>query len=260
MKVLSMNLNTYQEDQQFEKFMRIAKKIVDEDVDVVLFCEAGQSLMSPYIEGDIRKDNAIKIICDKVNELLGTQIYRFKWDMVHFGFKIYEEGLAIMSKHSLENIQSCYITKTSDHFTFKSRKVLKATIKNIDFYSCHMGWEDDENEPFSYQLHQLDQYVKDVSMNRLAIIGGTFNNDVKTKSYQDIINLGYIDLYRKANPEGMYEDTLILPEGYQKEDSYRLDYIFSNKNQITIKNVKYLFEKTDRVSDHVAILIEFEAA
>lgn len=260
MKVLSINLNTYQEDRQFDKFMKIAQKIVDEAIDVVLFCEAGQSLMSPYIEGDIRQDNAIKIICDKVNELLGTQVYKFKWEMVHFGFKIYEEGVAIMSKYPLENIASTYITKTSDHFTFKSRKVIKATIQNIDFYACHMGWEDDEVEPFAYQLSELHRFIQQESKDRLAIIGGTFNNDVKTKSYQEVIRAGYIDLYANANPEGMYDETLILPDGFHKEDTYRLDYIFASKKDVTIKKANYLFEKDDRVSDHVAILVDIEAA
>ena len=85
--------------------MRIANEIVSRNIDVVIFCEAGQSLMSNYVEGDIRKDNAVKIICDKANELLGAQVYKFKWEMVHFGFKIYEEGVAIMSKHPLEKIE-----------------------------------------------------------------------------------------------------------------------------------------------------------
>lgn len=259
MKVLSLNLNTYQEDRQFDKFMAIAKKIIDESIDIVLFCEAGQSLMSPYVEGEIRQDNAIKIICDKVNELLGTQVYRFCWEMVHFGFKVYEEGVAIMAKHPIENIQSSYITKTSDHFTFKSRKVIKATINNIDFYSCHMGWEDDENEPFAYQLNKLNNYINENSKDRLAIIGGTFNNDVKTKSYQDVIKAGYTDLYVKANPNGMYDETLIVPYGYQKHDTYRLDYIFSNRSTVNIKQAKYVFEENERVSDHVGILVEFEA-
>ena len=190
MRVLSINLNTYQEEKQFDKFMNIANEIVNRNIDVVLFCEAGQSLMSKCIEGDIRKDNAVKIICDKVNEILGSQVYKFKWEMVHLGFKIYEEGVAIMSKYPLENIESKYVSKTSDLFTFKSRKVLKATIQNVDFYSCHLGWEDDEVEPFSSQMDVLNQWV---DKSRFAILGGTFNNDVKTKSYRQIVSYGYVD-------------------------------------------------------------------
>lgn len=259
MKVLTINLNTYQEDMQLNKFYKIAHSIVDENIDVILFCEAGQSLMASYIEGEIRSDNAIKIICDKVNELLGSQFYKFKWDMVHYGFKVYEEGLAIMSKYPLDNIVSSYITKTSNHFTFKSRKVLKATINNIDFYSCHMGWEDDEVEPFAYQMEQLDRFVKENSVNRVAILAGTFNNDVSTKSYQMIINKGYIDLYRQYKPEGAYDETLILPEGYRKTNKYRLDYIFSSNKTVRVTEARYLFDKNNRVSDHVGIMLEFEA-
>ena len=42
-----------------------------------------------------------------------------------------------------------------------------------------MGWEDDEVEPFAYQMEQLDRFVKENSVNRLAILAGTFNNDGK---------------------------------------------------------------------------------
>ena len=256
MKVLSINLNTYQEERQMDKFMRIANEIVNRNIDVILFCEAGQSLMAKYVEGDIRNDNAVKIICDKVNEILGSQVYKFKWEMVHFGFKIYEEGVAIMSKLPLENIESKYISQTSDVFTFKSRKILKATIDNVDFYSCHLGWEDDEKEPFSKQMELLDQFV---DKNRFSILGGTFNNDVKTKSYRQIASYGYVDLYVKHKPEGRYDETFILPEGFNKRDNYRLDYVFASNDKVKVNNACYLFEKNDRVSDHVAIFVEFEA-
>ena len=259
MKVLSINLNTYQEDHQFDKFMKIAKTICDEQIDVVLFCEAGQSLMSPYVEGDIRKDNAVKIICDKVNEILGSQVYKFKWEMVHFGFKVYEEGLAIMSKHPLENINSTYVSKTSDHFTFKSRKVIKASIQNVDFYTIHLGWEDDEAEPTAEQLNQLHDYILRQSAGKKVIVGGTFNSDVRTKTYRDMISKGYVDLYTQFKPEGKYEETYILPQGYNRRGNfYRLDYFFSNQNNLKIKNAKYMFEGQERVSDHVGIFIELE--
>ena len=259
MKILSINLNTYQEDRQFDKFMTIAKMICDEQIDVVLFCEAGQSLMSPYIEGDIRNDNAVKIICDKVNEILGTQVYKFKWEMVHFGFKVYEEGLAIMSKLPLENIQSTYVSKTSDHFTFKSRKVIKSSIQNIDFYTIHLGWEGDEAEPVLDQINALHDYVCKESKDKKVIIGGTFNNDVRTKAYREMISKGYTDLYAQFKPEGKYDETYILPQGYDRRGNhYRLDYFFSNQNNFKIKQAKRMFEGENRVSDHVGILIELE--
>lgn len=265
MKMMTLNLNTYQEDNQQQKFKQIAKKIVDEQIDIICFSEAAQSFMSSRLDEYVRQDNAVKLICDEANRLLGQKVYQFVWDLSHYGFKIYEEGIALMSKHPIADVATQYVSHTHDIFTFKSRKIIKATIDyngtNIDVYSCQLGWSDDEYEPFDQQFNRLSEWVKTESKSDLVILAGDFSNDVKTASYKQIVDAGYYDQYVIGKPDGMYDETFIYPVGYDASNlnkSLRLDYIFANKNDIPVKVAKRMFELPERVSDHMGVLVEWD--
>lgn len=265
MKMMTLNLNTYQEDNQQAKFERIAQKIVDEDLDIICFCEAAQTFMSPRIDEYVRKDNAVKVICDAANRILGKQVYHFVWDLSHYGFKIYEEGIAIMSKHPMKDVATQYVSHTHDIFTFKSRKIMKATIpyaeRRIDVYSCQLGWADDECEPFAKQFERLHQWVSQESSGAdMVILAGDFSNDVHTASYRQIISSGYFDQYVLGKPDGVNDETFIYPVGFDAssdEKSLRLDYIFTNSQTYPVKMAKRLFDSQDRVSDHMAVMVEW---
>lgn len=267
MKLMTLNLNTYQEDMQIEKFNRIAEMIVKEDIDIICFCEAAQTFMSPRVDEYVREDNAVKLICDAVNHLLGKTVYHFVWDLSHYGFKIYEEGIALMSKHPMSQVASQYVSHTHDIFTFKSRKVIKATIDyhglNIDVYSCQLGWADDEYEPFCDQFERLDEWVREESPDRFVILAGDFSNDVKTQAYQQVIEAKYIDQYVLANPQGLNDETFIYPIGFDTANvsqCLRLDYVFANQKGYPVTSAKRLFMDDLRVSDHMAILVEWQMA
>lgn len=265
MKLMTLNLNTYQEDRQKEKFKRIAQTIVDENIDIICFCEAAQSFMSSRVDEYVREDNAVKLICDEVNRLLGKEVYKFVWDLSHYGFKIYEEGIALMSKHPMSNVASQYVSHTHDIFTFKSRKVIKATIDynghNIDVYSCQLGWADDTYEPFSEQFKRLDEWVKAESKDGMLILAGDFSNDNTTEPYQQIVSAGYIDQYVVGKPDGMNDETFIYPIGFNATNanqSLRLDYVFTNEHQYKVTQAKRLFMNDMRVSDHIAVMVEWQ--
>jgi len=266
MKMMTLNLNTYQEENQREKFNQIAKKIVDEDLDVICFCEAAQTFMSSRVDEYVRADNAVKLICDEANRLLGKKVYNFVWDLSHYGFKIYEEGIALMSKHPMTNVATQYVSHTHDIFTFKSRKVIKATIdyqgKSIDVYSCQLGWDDDEYEPFVEQFKRLDEWIQSESKDHMIILAGDFSNDVATASYQQIISAGYSDQYVLGKPDGLHDETFIYPTGFDASNvnkSLRLDYIFAKSLDFKVKSAKRLFVPPEKVSDHIAVMVEWDS-
>lgn len=264
MKLLTMNLNTYQEDHQLDKFKKLAKTIVNEGIDVICFCEVGQSFMSPTVHHYCREDNAVLLICTYVNELLGCQDYQYVWDISHYGFKIYEEGVAIMSRLPLQDIKSRYVSETHNIFTYKSRKIIKATIalnqQPVDVYACQMGWLDDKEDPFEAQFNNLHQWVSEISSNPV-ILAGDFSNDVRTKAYKQVINAGYQDAYAIGNPEGMYDETFIYPNGYELTQSpLRLDYVFTKNLSNLVTGAKRLFMDQERISDHIGVMVEFAEA
>ncbi len=266
MKLMTLNLNTYQEEDQMAKFHRIAAEIVREEIDVICFCEAAQSLMSDRVDEYIRADNAVRIICARVNELLGQPAYHFVWDLSHYGFKIFEEGIAIMSRYPVTSVVTQYVSHTHDIFTFKSRKILKAGIQlpaqTVDVYSCQLGWEDDEYEPFAAQFLKLDEWVKSESKDHPVILAGDFSNDALTPCYQMILNAGYRDQYTCAGNE-ITDETFIYPQGYDLTNEpkrLRLDYIFTYGQPFPVLSARRLFSGPERVSDHMAVLVDWDIA
>lgn len=261
MKLLTLNLNTYQEEHQLEKFRHLAQTIVDEAIDIICFCEVGQSFMSNQVNQYCREDNAVLLICSYVNEILGSKTYHYVWDISHYGFKIYEEGVAIMSRYPIKDVKSRYISETHNIFTYKSRKIVKATLEIddalVDVYSCQLGWVDDKEDPFSNQFENLHQWVTEMGEHPV-ILAGDFSNDVRTEAYKQVIDAGYCDAYVEGNPNGMYDETFIYPSGYELNASpLRLDYVFTKNLNFHVKESKRLFTECDCISDHTGVLVEF---
>ncbi len=262
MKIMALNLNSYQEENQHEKFSRIANTIIDEKIDVMCFSEASQSISSPHVNDDIREDNALKIICDMVNEK-SKDTYCYVWEFSHFGFKIYEEGIGVITRYPIDKVECRYVSKTDDTFSFKSRKIMKITLWNqdekINVFSIHLGWGNDEYEPFEYQFGQLNQWIKE-EPDIFTILSGDFGNDYNTRFYDMVVGQSYIDQYLQAKPEGRNDFTFLNPNGIEFRDAHklRLDYIFTNSSDYYAIDAKRFFLDEDRVSDHVAIYIELQ--
>jgi len=262
MKVMSLNLNSYQEENQSEKFEKIAGTIVEKGIDVAVFCEASQRISTETFNNYVRVDNAIKLICDLVNQQSDDR-YEFAWDFSHYGFKIYEEGIGILTKLPIKEVVTKYVSKTHDIFTFKSRKIMRTIIdyygEDIAFYSVQLGWLDDGYEPFLNQFENLNNWVQELDC--VSILAGDFGNDVMTKAYQKIIDANYIDQYVLHKNDGMHDETFINPvcwDDYQDYKPLRLDYIFTNSLKYKAIDAQLLFPKEERVSDHKAVYIELK--
>ena len=84
LKILTLNLHCYQEDDQVAKLARIARAINDLDVDIVCLQEVGELWNDGH--GDWNS-NAARIIKDQLAEP-----YHYHGDWSHLGFQKYREG------------------------------------------------------------------------------------------------------------------------------------------------------------------------
>ena len=91
MKILSLNLHCFQEENRIEKLNKIADFIKENDIDVCLFQEVCQETDKVILEGKIKVGNSANHIRNK----LGYEIY---YHPVKIGFDIYDEGLAIIKR------------------------------------------------------------------------------------------------------------------------------------------------------------------
>ena len=258
MKLLTLNCHSWIEENQISKIKYLAKIIKEKQFDVVALQEVSQRIESKFISENIKEDNFVHLLNEELKKL-GDNSYKYIWDFSHIGYDIYEEGLAILTKHNIVNYDSFYITKSDNKDFYKSRKIIKADItidnEKISFFTCHLGWWKDEDESFENQVDNLIEKI-----NNKSFIMGDFNNDafIRNEGYDYLLDKGLIDTYTKA----IEKDSGITVEGEiagweGKKENKRLDIIFTTDDIKVLKsNVIFNGENKKIISDHYGVEVE----
>lgn len=240
----------------------MAEVIKEKEYDVIALQEVSQKKFTKKVTSNIRKDNFVLLLINEL-ELLGSENYEYFWDYSHIGYGIFEEGLALLTKHKIVEKDSFYVSKNSTKLFYKSRLITRITIEInkelIDFYSCHMGWWEDESEPF--KLH-LDNLKNRINIKRQSFIMGDFNNNayIEGEGYSYILENDFKDTYLEAKEkdEGITVQGAIA--GWSGEHSLkRLDLILSTK-EVLVKSSKVIFngKNKDVISDHFGVEVILE--
>ena len=246
MKILSLNLHCFQEENRIEKLNKIISFIKENDIEICIFQEAAQEIKEPLIIDKIRQGNNAHYIALALN-------YNICFHPIKVGFFVLEEGLAFISKYPINNPKYKTISNTKDFKTWCKRDYLSVEINNIIFYNVHLGWDSPNENSFDQINNLLEETLKH---NNLLFICGDFNhsdntkqiNHIKTKYYSvaDLIGLNSYE-----NPT--FHNNL---DNNDKTENKMIDFIFTNK-KIPIKSFKIVFkEEQNYVSDHNGILIE----
>ncbi len=262
---LTLNLHCYQEADQHKKFGLVADFIVANEIDVICFQEAAQNRSSDLISGNIRSDNAVLIIQNLVAQKSGIN-YEMFWDWSHYGWDIWEEGLAILSRHPILRSETKYLTTSNSKTDWLSRIGMSCLIQlpngsELQILNTHLGWFDDPSEPYENQVKNLLHMVSSES----ALIMGDFNLAAGTAEYGQLKNLlGFEDLYLNANPEGMFDPTIGGNiDGWQERgvEGMRIDYAWlAPESEIEVTAAEIVFYELGEwlVSDHAGVYFEIE--
>lgn len=257
MKLLTLNCHSWQEDNQLEKIKYLAKVIKEKQYDVIALQEVSQKIESKNIDSKIKEDNFASLLIKELNNI-DEYKYSFIWDYSHIGYDIYEEGLAILTLHKIDNNKSFYISKSDDKNNYRSRNIVCITIninnEDIDFYSCHTGWWNDDIEPFKYQA---DKLLENINNERLSFIMGDFNNNalVRNEGYDYLINKGLIDTYCNANKVDSGITVKGEIAGWESQcEEKRLDLILTNR-EVNVKESAVIFNGDNKkvISDHYGV-------
>lgn len=259
MKLLTLNCHSWQEENQLDKIKYLAKTIVEKDYDIIALQEVSQLKDTERVYDNLRTDNFGLILQNEISAL--GKDYYLMWDYSHIGFDIYEEGLAILTKAPMINKESFYITNSSAKDYWRSRNIVCATVnfqgKEIDIYSCHLGWWHDEEEPFK---NQVDNLVNRLDNNKLSLLMGDFNNTatIRDGGYDYLLGKGLIDTYNIAEEKD--NGTTIIGEiaGWEgNKIPLRIDLILSNRG-LDIRSSKVIFNGDNKeiVSDHYGVETE----
>ncbi|MCS5420446.1 MULTISPECIES: endonuclease/exonuclease/phosphatase family protein [Psychrilyobacter] len=259
MKLLTLNCHSWQEENQLEKIKYLAETIYERDYDVVALQEVSQHRESQIIYGNIREDNFALLLVEELKKL-GTA-YNFIWDFSHYGYDIYEEGVALLSKQPFTDVQSFYISQSEGIENWKSRKIIGGSVEfkgeAYSFYSCHTGWWSDAEEPFRYQGEKILEISKNTD-NKVFFMGD-FNNDANIigEGYEFLIKNGLTDTFTAAK---IKDDGCTVPgeiAGWEDDISKkRLDLILAGTPvEVYSSNVIFNGKNKNIISDHFGVEI-----
>lgn len=262
MKFLTINTHSIIEkdyDKKCEYFVDAISRIKP---DIITMQEVNQSKWAKTVDSDnfcgdfkLKTDNhAMKM--SKMLKDYGLDYY-YNWLGIKYGYKIFEEGLGVLSLNPIEKSDSLLLTKSDNINSWKTRKA--QIIKTSDLIICnvHMGWWDDEDEPFSYQFKQLNNKLSE--MNEHIFLMGDFNSpaDKKNQGYEKVVSDGWFDTYTLADDKDEGFTVISKIDGWKNNKEKRIDYIFTNR-KISVKSSKVIFDgKNEKIiSDHFGVIIE----
>lgn len=262
MKLLTLNCHSWQEKQQYEKIKILVETIMEKSYDVIALQEVSQSIDSELIVGKVKKDNFARILLEELQKL-GNNDYQFVWDFSHIGYDVYEEGVAILTKHPIEKTTSFFISQSEDTEYWKTRKIVGANIRIHDesfaFYSCHLGWWGDEEEPCK---EQMDMLVDMANENEKYFLMGDFNNDshIRDEGYDYLLSKGLYDSYSLSKEKDLGITVSGKIAGWDKnKQDLRIDYIFSNfLANVQKSSVIFNGENKAVISDHYGVEVSID--
>ena len=257
MKLLTINVHAWIEENQDEKMEILAKVIAENDYDVIAMQEVNQSMNSPVLFRAIRQDNYGWVLLDKISKYT-DRTYYYHWSNSHIGYDKYDEGLAIITKHKLLDVDEFYCTRAQSVNTITSRRINSATIEYkgqiMEFYTCHMNLPTNKEEKMSDNIQRI---LKRSQTDNLKILMGDFNTDAISdqQAYQQIKSLGLFDTFEMAEQKDSgitVEKAIDGWKGHSEEK--RLDYIFLNQaKRVLSSQVIFNGKNKPIVSDHFGV-------
>ena len=257
MKLLTLNLHLWHEEDQINKLKKIANFIQEKDVDICFFQEAAQLESNELIIDNIKKDNNAYLI----KSFLDKEYYLY-FEYKKNGYEVYNEGLAILSKYPLINKDWFYISKIRNPKDWHTRIIVKASINYnneiIDLYSSHIGWDEGIEKHFD----QIDEYMKNINQKNKFILAGDFNCMYNSIQYKYILSKGLTSIIEKVNIDPYLNPTFHFKLDFPSNETIKnshIDYFFTNDKNIKVNDYNIYFNEDDNlVSDHHLVMVDID--
>lgn len=267
MKILTLNTHSLIEENYQQKLLDFVNAISKIQPDIIALQEVNQSALSAEINKEsltgyipcqteipVKYDNhaynAVKMLYDN-----GIK-YHWTYLPIKLGYDKFDEGLALLSRNPIDKTDVILISRINDYNNWKTRKVIGILTGEKWFYSVHIGWWNDDEEPFCKQWNKLTEHLQN---KKNIFLMGDFNNsaDIRNEGYDMIIHSGWHDTYNMAvnKDGGMTVHGKI--DGWNDNSEMRIDFIFTDR-EYNIKSSKVIFNGKNEpvISDHSGIIID----
>lgn len=280
MKLLTLNTHSLQEENYEKKLDQSVEVFLQEKPDIIAMQEVNQSINAPLAEPEllegyypcpgettsIRKDNHAAQVAKRLRA--GGAKYSWTWISAKVGYGKYDEGMALFCLgHEITSVQSFWISKCQDYKNWKTRKVLGIQAGSYKdwFYTVHMGWWQDEEEPFASQWEQLNYHLQQKKNHTSNIwLMGDFNSpaEFRGQGYDYIQKSGWHDTYVLAakkdsgiTVKGCIDGWRSFSENDTIPAGMRMDHIWCS-SPAPVQSSTVIFNGTNgpEVSDHFGVL------
>ena len=271
MKLMTLNTHSLVEPNYVYKKEEFIKVIKKEQPDILALQEVNQSIVAKKLpdnldgfikcESSIREDNHAWAVVKGLRELGIT--YYWTWIGAKVGYDKYDEGMAILSKKPIIKVEQNFISQIEDYHNWKTRKMLGIQVEGSSdwFYTVHMGWWNDTEEPFKNQWNRIEAITKEKNDATIWLMGD-FNSpdDIKGEGYEWVNKRGWKDTYHKKGSGITVKEEI---DGWKDTDNRgackkekRLDYIFCNRKKTIKSSCVFCNGKNyPIVSDHYGVCI-----
>ena len=186
--------------------------------------------------------------------------YHWSWLPAKIGYDRYDEGMAVFSRAPIMQAENLLLSQINDYNNWKTRRALGICAGDVWYYTVHLGWWKDEEEPFADQWNIL---AAAAGAKPLAFLLGDFNSeaDVRGEGYDLILRSGWQDTYRLAQQRDDGYTVVQAIDGWRDAPDAaakkRIDQIWCSQT-VPVHSSRVVFggKQEPRVSDHAGVLIE----
>ena len=266
---LTINLHTYQEEEQLEKLNMVIDVIGLMDIDFIAFQECAQHKSAKLIDPTIREDNMAHLITSALQEKYSIA-YEFTWDWAHYGWNVWEEGVSVLSKHPIIENEARYVSSSTSTSNIESRKVIYAACqlpdgKQINMFSVHTHWRTSTtSEEQNNQIKNIQTMVTEKSTaNSFSFVAGDFNVNPTSdypwsEGYNTMVaNDNFVDTYLLANEGANNKPAQSQHHTVLGDFPGRIDYVFMKSNadfEIIDSQIIFKSDIVGKVSDHYGVI------
>ena len=273
-KLLTLNTHSWQEADNASCLRHVAEAVQNERPDVIALQEVNQTDGgTPAEEGRLRASGYVPggfSIVENNWALLLSELLRsaglnywWSWAFAHVGYKTWAEGVALLSRTSINEV-CCADVSSPDlpEGSWRRRRVLAVQNERGWFCSAHMGWWGDEIDPFRGQWERLSSFAGNMKSPRWLM--GDFNcpAHLKDEGYDLMLASGWQDCHARAEQR---DGGVTVPgqiDGWRDRpvDGIRLDLCLAGQMGRTLRS-RVIFNGAfyPVVSDHYGVLTWEEA-
>ena len=278
MTLLTLNTHSLQEENYAQKLDWFIEGILKEQPDIIALQEVNQTADAALADAalwegqylipaqvPLRQDNHAAQVALRLRQA-GVDCF-WAWLPIKLGYGKYDEGVAILSLgRKITSAEAFPISKANDYHNWRTRAVLGVQVEGMEdwFYSVHMGWWDDTEEPFLTHWNTLGDHIKFHRENGPVWLMGDFNapDIVPSQSYVCIKADGWVDTHLTAAHKDSDFTVPGIIDGWrdklpdQNIRGMRLDYIFcSQEKEVLSSHIMFNGTVEPIVSDHFGVLI-----